>query len=107
MQLNLTLGAIESFEDQTGVGLLGLFDGTETDIKSRWTLRRLRAIAIATGATKEQIDEWLQIPRLVEAQTDAIVQLMDQLTPPVETEEYLTGDGEAGESTGNSEPDAG
>lgn len=107
MKLNLTLGAIESFEDQIGVGLLGMFDGSETDIKSRWTIRRLRAIAAATGATQEQIDDWLQMGRLIESQTDAIVQLMDQLTPPAETSEYLNQAGEAGESVGNSLPDAG
>ena len=107
MDLTLTLEAIERFEDATGDGLLGLFDGTETEVKSRWTIRRLRAIAQATGAAEADIIEWLQPSRLVESQLTAIVQMMDQLTPSSEAEEYLTTDGEVGESTGNSPPDAG
>lgn len=107
MELNLTLAAIEEFEDTAGVGLLGLFDGDETAIKSRWTVQRLKLMAKACGSSDDEIADWLQPPRLVEAQADAIVQMMSQLTPAVEADEYLDSGAEAGESTGNSPSDAG
>lgn len=111
MNIELTLAAIERFEDQAGVGLLSLVDGgSAQELKAHWTVRRLRLLAecaAATGTTVADIDEWLSLPNLVESQMSAIMQVITQLTPPVETDEYLTTAGERETGSGNSESGAG
>lgn len=111
MDIQLTLAAIERFEDAVGVGLLSLVDGADqSDIKANWTVRRLRLLAqcaAAPGTTPEDIEAWLAPSRLIESQLSAIIQVIDQLTPPPEADEYLSPASEGGESTGNSASGAG
>ena len=105
MKLQLTLAAIERFEDASGQGLIALVDGSDQQaIKARWTVRRLRLLAQSAapfGTTVEDIDEWLKPPQLVEAQMSAIVQVVEQLSPPLETDDAFGPAKEGGESTGN------
>ena len=96
MDIQLTLAAIERFEDQAGVGLLSLVDGSSSRaIKELWTVKRLRLLAECAsppGTAVADIDEWLSLPNLIESQMSAIMQIITQLTPPVETDEYLKTD---------------
>ena len=107
MDFNLTLDAIERFEDESGTGLLALVDGSDIPtIKSRWTVRRLRLFAqcaAPSGTTAQDIEDWLAPSNLMAAQMEVILQIMGQLTPPSEVDEYLP----RGESTGEDGPPSG
>ena len=107
MDIDLTLGAIERFEDESGVGLISLVEGTDQSaIKARWTVRRLRMLlrtARQRGVTDAEIETALAPRRLVETQMRVVIQIIDQLSPPEETSEFMGGeDGvqEGGASTG-------
>lgn len=106
MDLHLTLGAIEKFEDEQGVGLISLVEGTDQPaIKARWTVRRMRSLmrhARIKGTLDVDIELALSPARLVETQMRLIIQVIDQLSPPVETAEFMSSDEarEGGESTG-------
>lgn len=106
MNLTLTLAAIETFEDATGTGLLALVDGSDVNLlRSRWTVRRMRHVLQATEAgTPEDIEKALAPGRVVETQLSIMAQVIDQLNPPDETDDYLPREipGQGGtESDGN------
>lgn len=102
MNVELTLGAVERFEDQAGVGLLSLVDGRDiTVVKERWTVRRLRLLMECVGKEPAEIRDALSLRKLTETQMQVIIQIVEQLSPSVEAQEHLSEAQEGGESTGN------
>ena len=107
MDFDLTLEAIERFEDASGMGLVALVDGSDIPtIKSRWTVKRMRLFAQCVappGTTDADIEDWLKPSNLVSAQMEIILQVMNQLTPPSEVDDYLP----RGEESGEDDPHSG
>ena len=102
MNIKLTLGALEEFEDEAGIGVFTLLNGGERE----WTIKRMRALAVASGHERKEVDAWLARD-LMGALTVCMDALLTALAPPPEAEEHLSGAKGGGESTGNSGSGAG